>query len=839
MPIILDIPEEHNPDYLNLDASIYDELSNYRQDNLELKNCINDTVDSLLNQTKGPDNMYRPVCLLGKIQSGKTRAFIGAIAKAFDRGVNTVIILTKNSTLLGKQTTKRVENELHSIGAGRAVAVNYITDIDGQETLGIAEITQKRVIVGIKHHKNVGKIINYVVRQNSALSRQPILIVDDEADVSAIGYRRVYENVPFETLPEDEQTRIIEEYVNRNEAELPLSVRQERVEMLHVAENIDVLRRNLPEHYYLQVTATPASIFLQPEEIVIQNYNEDYSIENISRAPLMSDKTILLPIHEEYIGGEFFFLEDENPESMAQFCFREVNPDELQLMMHRDLRHIKNIFKSGNFPQLTEFVDNILLAVAANVASILQASPTYLARFDREPLVLLNAIKTWTKGFSAMIHTSTAMGVHRYQTELVESYIAICKEIVRHNPENLIERLKTKLSGYYFNSILESFNLFKNHPKYPGSYLNHLDSIDFDFVFTCYNQILVSDHIRVFIINSDVQMEARIDPESGELKRDVLANIYIGGQSLDRGITLQRMVGFFYGREPQVAQLDTTLQHARIYGARKPEDLVFTRLYCSINIYNRLREITQIDGVLRQSIINNDGNNRFAAIELGANGTIRPTNPNRIMISNCINLKSHKRFLPLGFNTRLGKACEHPMQTIDEIITRHRDSHIPDFNRMGLRFITWEVFREIFTAFMNGMISIEKWDANPDANHWSMDKLEAFYHLIRNSYFKNDDRIILSVKRGRSINRLHIDGRFMDTPETARTDTAEMKDIMLLHNVPGLFLFEQEGLEDIQGDKNYGWNGQRFYWPLLMLPSLGRNIMVSLDAFQRGQELEN
>ncbi len=839
MPIILDIPEEHNPDYLNLDASIYDELSNHRQDNLELKNCINDTVDSLLNQTKGPDNMYRPVCLLGKIQSGKTRAFIGAIAKAFDRGINTVIILTKNSTLLGRQTTKRLENELHSIRAGRSVAVNYITDIDSLETLGRAEIAQKRVIVGIKHHKNVEKIINYMILQNPALAQQPILIVDDEADVSAIGYRRVYENVPFETLPEEEQTRIIEEYVNRNDSELPMSVRKERIEMLQVAEKIDVLRKNLPKHYYLQVTATPASIFLQPERIVIQNYNDDYSIEESARAPLMADKTILLPIHEAYIGGEFFFQEEENPESMAQFCFREVDPDELTFMSRRDQRHIKNIFKSENFPGLTEFVDNILLTVAANVASILHSNGAYLDRFNRDPLILLNAIKNNLEGFSAMIHTSTAMGVHSYQSELVESYIAICKEIVTNNPENLKDRLKVKLSGYYHKSILESFKLFKNHEDYNKSILKDLDTINFDFVFNCYQQILIADHIRVFTINSEAQMEARIDQESGELKRDVLANIYIGGQSLDRGITLQRMVGFFYGREPLVAQLDTTLQHARIYGARKPEDLVFTRLYCSISIYNRLKEITQIDGVLRQSIINNDGNNRFAAIELGANGTIRPTNPDRIMISNCINLKSFKRFLPIGFNTRSGNACERHMQTIDDIITRNEHNVIPGYNKKGLCFITWTVLEEIFDEFMKGMLSGEKWDADPDVNNWNIDRLEAFYHIIKNSYLKNDDRIILSVKRGRSINRLHIDGRFMDTPETARTDTAEMKDIMLIHNVPGLFLFEQEGLEDIQDEKNYGWNGQRFYWPLLMLPSLGRNIMVSLDAFQRGQELEN
>jgi hypothetical protein len=365
-----------------------------------------------------------------------------------------------------------------------------------------------------------------------------------------------------------------------------------------------------------------------------------------------------------------------------------------------------------------------------------------------------------------------------------------------------------------------------------------MDTIDFDFLFDCYQQILFFDHIRVFTINSDAQMEARIDQESGELKRDVLANIYIGGQSLDRGITLQRMVCFLYGREPQIAQLDTTLQHARIYGARKPEDLVFTRLYCSTSIFNRLKEITQIDGVLRQSIINNDGNNRFAAIELGIRGSVRPTNPGRLMISNCINIKSHKRFLPVGFNTRTGNACEQHMQTIDRIILQSSQNVIPGFVRNELNFIKWSDLRDIYTAFMNGMISVDRWGDEPKVNHWDIERLEAFYSIIRNSYFRDDDRIILNVKRGRSLNRIRLDGRYMDTPETASTDTVEMKDIMQVHNVPGLFLFEEDGQEDIQNEKNYGWNGQRFYWPLLMLPNLRRNILVSLDSFQRGIELE-
>lgn len=823
-------------DPLGLEQSIYDELKKVKHYSSDLDKCVQDTVDALLNQEQDNTGMYKPVCLLGKIQSGKTKAFIGVIAKMFDIGINTIVVLTKNSTILGKQTTKRIANDLNGLTAGRDIAVDYITEIDENIVLGAAQSAQKRIIVGIKHHENIKKIYDYLITLNPALAKNQILIIDDEADISAVGYRSIVENVPFESLSKEEQ----EEIINSLEGtDIPGSVRTERKEMLLVAEGINQLRINLPGHMYLQVTATPASIFLQPENIRIQTYNDDYSIEKVAKAPLLSDKTILLPIHEKYIGGEFFFGEAEDETSMASFVHRAVGAEELRRMQKRDQRHINNIFKSNNFPRLTEFVDNLLLTAACNVAIILDSNTTYPQVFEKDPLRILTAIKNHLGGFASMVHTSTLRGIHGYQADLLVSYINHCANVWLHNPENLRKRLKNKLKDYYDSSIMASFAAYKNRQGFKNSPMSKLAQIPFDLILKCYGAILKHEHIQVFIINSDKKMEDRIDKQSGELKRDVLANIYVGGQSLDRGITLERMVGFFYGREPQVAQLDTTLQHARVYGARKPEDLVFTRLFLSDNVRRRLSEITEIDGVLRQSIINNDGDNRFAAIELGARGQVRPTSPNRIMISDCINLRSYKRFLPVGFQTRKGDACETRMKEIDQIIKINLDSKIEGFENDEKCFIQWPDLENIFQSFMNGVIDSAKWDEDPNTRNWNLDHLKAFYGIIKKSYFPEDDRIILNVKRNRALNRIKIDGRLQDAPDTAKTDLDEMKQIMQTINVPGLFLFEQKGDEKIEGDINYGWNNQRFYWPLILLPQLNRNIMVSLDAIRKGKALES
>ena len=819
-----------NEDFLGLNVSIYGELTKERKDTPELMKCMEDAVEALINQEKGADGTYKPVCLLGKIQSGKTRAFLGVIALAFDKGINTIVILTKNSTLLGEQTTKRTTALFHSIPSGNDVIVNYITSIDKSERLSKAQIGQQRIIVGIKHNKNVKKVYDYIVTNNPELAQQKILIIDDEADISSIGYRVVRENIPFTSLPEARQKEIEKDVLLKGGV-LPQFIQTENIEMLKVALQINSLRQALPEHYFLQVTATPASIFLQPEKILLDNYNENYSIEEVEQSPLLSDKTILLPIHEKYVGGEFFFGQFNDPQSMAQYCYREVSKNETELMdiKRRDERYIKNIFKSGNFPRVTEFVDNLLLVAAINTACVIRCY-NYESDFKNNPVAILSAIKNKLGGFTAMIHTSTQQENHRYQEQLVNSYLRSCLAAVHLNNDQG-ELLKLKLKGYFETTIQESYKLLDK--TLCSDHMRVLDQVDFEMIFNCYREILLAGSVNTYVINAEKQINARIDSESGELKRDVLATIYIGGQSLDRGITLQRMVGFFYGRDPQTAQLDTTLQHARLYGSRLPEDLIFTRLYCSDRVFYRLCEITEIDAILRQSIANNHGNNRFAAIEVGAGGTVRPTNPSRIMVSDCITLKSHKRFLPVGFNTRKGEACEKQMKVLDELIRENSINAIPGFKGENY-FITWELFLKIFNTFMNGMVPGEKWDDEPGVHHWDTDQLTAFYTIIKKSYFKGDDRIILSVKRGRAMNRLRIDGRAIDAPETAKTDTAEMKRLMEMHNLPGLFLFEQDGKEDIAVDgKNYGWNNQRFYWPLLMLPQLKRNILISLDSLEK------
>ena len=94
---------------LELDGHFYSVFRqthpNYHRSTLD---CAEKTIEELLRISTTSDH---PGIMLGKVQSGKTRAFITAMAVAFDNEFDIVIVLTKNSVALVEQTFKRLRFE--------------------------------------------------------------------------------------------------------------------------------------------------------------------------------------------------------------------------------------------------------------------------------------------------------------------------------------------------------------------------------------------------------------------------------------------------------------------------------------------------------------------------------------------------------------------------------------------------------------------------------------------------------------------------------------------------------------------------------------------------------
>src|SRR5204863_9603839 len=83
-------------------------LASNREDPPELRAKVEEVVEQLQEQATSTN---RPGILLGRVQSGKTRAFLGVIARAFDRGYDVAVILTKGTKSLAEQTLSRVKED--------------------------------------------------------------------------------------------------------------------------------------------------------------------------------------------------------------------------------------------------------------------------------------------------------------------------------------------------------------------------------------------------------------------------------------------------------------------------------------------------------------------------------------------------------------------------------------------------------------------------------------------------------------------------------------------------------------------------------------------------------
>ena len=108
-----------------------EELGNSKY-SVELKKQIEEAGQLCLDNLKSND--FSPIMMLGNIQSGKTRAFIGLMSLCFDNDFDMTIILTKCSTALVKQTVSRMSEEFERFKSGNAtvgeIVAQDILDID-------------------------------------------------------------------------------------------------------------------------------------------------------------------------------------------------------------------------------------------------------------------------------------------------------------------------------------------------------------------------------------------------------------------------------------------------------------------------------------------------------------------------------------------------------------------------------------------------------------------------------------------------------------------------------------------------------------------------------------
>jgi len=704
--------------------------------------CITKTVGQLLANTA---DTRRPAMLLGKIQSGKTRTFEGIMALAFDNSYDVVIILTKNNVPLALQTLKRV---IRDFGEFVSKDQLFAADIMDLKDRGLTpyQATQKIVLVVKKEKKNLDHLLNLFNNTlDGELKQKRILIVDDEADNVSVSFKN---GIPT-TIPSQ----------------------------------INEVRDIRTDSSFLQVTATPYCLYLQP--VVITTPDKVFK-------PMRPIFTSLVPTGEGYVGSEYFFGDISNEKHSSYYTLRHVSDGELIAVgsekNHGRLR-VGEVMTSKNSKALRDSICSFI--IGASILQLLQES-----RGEAR------------KKYSFLIHTQIPKLSHLWQEKLVKKILDALNEWVKKgSPEadTMLEEAYDALAGE------TEKQRFPIPPK--------------DTVVFSAKASIRAGFVQPIVVNSDKDTEALLDPNTGELTLSNLMTVFIGANVLDRGLTIPNLIGFYYGREPEKFQEDTVLQHMRIMGYRNKDDLVFTRLYTGAKTRDSLVKIHKFDESLRARLELDPGA-PIVCVTKDKDGVVIPCSPNKMMLSELSTYKSHSRELPVGFDLANNDELKPAVSEVDDMLLNHpnasKDNTVPflvdlEFAIKALKTIeptlkfakdaelfVWDHTREALS-----MMTQKSKDPEQNGKVWV---------LVLGLW--DDTRNLSKYKRGNI---------YSDAPDTSSTDLLRIREAAT--HVPGIIFVKQSGL------KEQGWgdsdHGKPFYWPVIISPKEMDETLVFAHEVQK------
>jgi hypothetical protein len=308
---------------------------------------------------------------------------------------------------------------------------------------------------------------------------------------------------------------------------------------------------------------------------------------------------------------------------------------------------------------------------------------------------------------------------------------------------------------------------------------------------------LTGGQLMITKVNSEGDIEQLLD-QDGQLKLRTPYNLFIGGQILDRGITINNLIGFYYGRNPKKFQQDTVLQHSRMYGARSMNQLAVTRFYAPQNVYQIMRNIHGFDSAPRDAFESGAHDRGVYFIQRDASNRVVSCSPNKLMFSQIVSIRPGRRLLPIGFQTISKTNGTKILQKLDSLIAQLGDSVAKPI------YVPVETAAELLSMAYSLLEFEVEGEDERKAN------IAALEHLSRTTAdAAHQGKVLLLTATDRNVRRYREEGRFSNAP-----DTKQQTDMARLHatQVPVLMLLRQNGRE------TDGWRDLPFWWPVVVTP---------------------
>ena len=529
-----------------------------------------------------------------------------------------------------------------------------------------------------------------------------------------------------------------------------------------VSSKVNEMRGTLDGCVFVEVTATPYALYLQPE---FQKHDEIHPIKPLS--------TILVPWGKDYIGGDYYFIKSKDINHPASMLFEPVDIKEHEIVSNQKRKGKKSKIEDKRIFRIEEILSN---------EEKLPVFKKGIINFFVGVLVLKYKEEK-NMHYAYVVHTATQKDNHFSLQNIAEVFLEQIK-----NRDKVQETIIEKM-------LLQSYEDIKKSVIAYGKYMPPYEYIKEQFY-----MVIDKRYYSIDTVNNDNDVEALLN-EDGELKLTTPFSIFVGGQMLDRGVTIPNMIGFYYGRNPKTMQQDTVLQHSRMFGYRK-NLLPVTRFYTTERIHSNMEKITEIDIALREDIENKkQGNGVYFITQKDQN--IRPCSPDKIRVSDIVLLQGYKRLLPVGFSPVCKTVYDKINKNIEKLLNEGKniDEHSYLFKTKQIE----ELIEEVYKTF--------KQDKETYRFITSDEMLTSL------KYFSKRDKVYCLVYKNVNVGKYkNKEFKLQDSPDTGQTHLKRAKELAV--EDPCLMLFQEKGMSD-------GWNGRAFWWPVLVAP---KNVPKTIYA---------
>lgn len=488
--------------------------------------------------------------------------------------------------------------------------------------------------------------------------------------------------------------------------------------------------------------------------------------------PVRPAFTELVPVPGDYVGGETYFGEaSKSPQdTLESLIHYTVDHREFERLKRPDGRSLKleHVLSSNAIMGYRDALLNFL------VGGCIQR---------------INRIKAGEKPkklrYSFLLHSEAGKDAHRWQDDLTQEIIKQLRHASEMDHDTFIALVK------------DAYSDLGRSLSFAAEPIPELDD-----VIAAVSKALLGDQINIVKVNSDDDVASLLD-YTGQLMLRNLFNIFLGGQVLDRGVTLANLIGFYYGRRPNKYQQDTVMQHSRMYGFRR-RDLAVTRFYTSNVIRAAMYQMEEFDTSLRAAI-DAGGDQAVQFIRKAPDGTIVPCSPNKILIATTQTLRPFRRILPKGFQSGYKTGANGIGNTIKSL-----DAEVETlcgFNSSAPKLVPVAMVIALLDRIKT---TLEFPDDEAPKFDW--DAANAALAHLCNQHPDPAERgqVLLWAADGRESSRMASGGShatYIETPDSEKTEGQLAQQYAI--NYPILFLLRQNGAEE------KGWRGTPFYWPVI------------------------